>query len=344
MRLDPEMWPNVITAISALLIAISAAAWALQSYLRGRTEQQLRMQQQYLLERMARRDPDSIERLAPYLYSSDVSSSQALRDIRERLESLISFQERAVANAIEESIYRSSSIVAARVDEAIYNLQQSLAQPIHFGPAANDENGRPVAREIAHALLTPLARIEAISRLVSAKDKPSAKDMERIQSAVQICYAYLNAFRATGYSPSKEQSFSKAISDAADLYNEQSGKQIEVHVEAPDHIDGQPYFALACALPLIENAIDASKSGEKVLIQVKSDQVATVISVENPIFEPLDIDQVIVDGFTTKGSDARAHEGLGLGIARSLSASAGGKLSGENLPGKVRFYITIPAA
>lgn len=339
------MWPNIITAASALVLAISAAAWAFQAYLRARTEQQFRREQQYVFERMARRDPESLERLAPYIYSTETSSAQALKDIESRLDSIVSFQERALSGIVEEASYRSSSILSARLEDAISRFQHKLAVPVpEEPPVVSDQNGRPVAREIAHALLTPLARIEAITRLMGAKDGKTSRDVERLLSAVQICYAYLNAFRATGYSPTKEQRFSKAVADAADLYNEQLGTGVTVRVESPDHIDGQPYFALACALPLIENAIDASNEGDEVSIVVKSDAGSTIISVENPVDKPLDISRAVMDGFTTKDTDVRNHEGLGLGIARSLSASAGGKLSGKNLPGRVRFTITIPTA
>jgi hypothetical protein len=97
---------------------------------------------------------------------------------------------------------------------------------------------------------------------------------------------------------------------------------------------------------LIQNAVDASSSGQSVTVEASCDGANVTISIidegrgiapefESRVFEPF---------FSTKAEGESSGLGLGLAVTRGLAEAAGGSLRFENRPsGGTIFFVTLPS-
>ncbi|MBX9575836.1 MAG: HAMP domain-containing histidine kinase [Caulobacteraceae bacterium] len=283
---------------------------------------------------------------------SDSYNREILSEILRRLEASESFQERRLQASLRDFIGVISEAIDSRLSAQAGSLAASLAKieqiqkPDRPQIESRDQSSErlAVAREIAHALLTPLARIDAISR--KAKGTSGyARELESVGVAVRICFNYLNAFRNVSHSdtPSDQSApFTTALERAATIYVEQAAKDVKVRTVGTPSVTGiADYFVMASVLPLIENAIDASQAGDEVVIDVSEDPGHIFVDVTNNIYAKFPGKKAFELGYTTKSGHG-SHEGLGLGIVKSLVSSVGGEVSFETKAGKITFSVRLP--
>lgn len=284
---------------------------------------------------------------------SESHNREILTEILRRLEASESFQERRLQASLREFIGVISDSIDSRLSAQAGSLAASLAKieqiqnPGRPQIESRDQSSErlAVAREIAHALLTPLARIDAISR--KAKGTGGyARELESVGVAVRICFNYLNAFRNVSHSDALSDQtsapFTTALKRAATIYVEQAAKDVKIRTVGLPNITGiANYFVMASVLPLIENAIDASRTGDEVVIDVSEDISHIVVDVTNKIYAKFPGKKAFEIGYTTKKGSG-AHEGLGLGIVKSLVGSVGGEVSFETKTDKITFSVRLP--
>lgn len=268
----------------------------------------------------------------------------------------------AVHEAIQESSAKSRSELERLVEYTIERLGK-LTGPTAVIPASMpvtlSEQRQSLIREISHALFTPLSRIDAIATNVISTDPSdlTREKMEKAKSAVEICYAYLTAYRnvanvAGASSYWTPASLRSAITASAHVYCDNLNLHIDVNVDAPETVRSvSNIFMLAVLLPLIENGAEACREGDAILIAVRDSEEEVRAIVSNPIHDKFPGDEILKAGFTTKldsssarmGHNARPHEGLGLTIVQNLLASTAGARLRFNASGdRVDFMITIP--
>lgn len=354
---------SAVTAVSAAVGAIAVGLWAYTTTMRGRREIAMRRDQQYILERLMHRGSrEEIEALAPYLIENsrtDYAQQERLASLIDRLDEAVHVQSRSLDQAAESAAIRTGYQIdrqmRAAISEIVGQLKNDVFQqiiPQSSDPAAlllDGKNLSPVpvstAREISHALLTPLARVDAICRTLEHSPAAPAisEDLAKITSAIQVCFVYLNAFRATDYVPGGDlPDFKTALESAINVYKERRRKSAKIAITCEEGITiRRQYYVIACALPLIENAIESTISGLIEVSAMFSDNMVRII-VSNDCLKQIDTEKIFVNGYTTKTSGSKSHEGLGLGIARSLAIGGGGTLEAHQAGGRVFFILDMP--
>lgn len=201
-------------------------------------------------------------------------------------------------------------------------------------------------REIAHGLNTPLSQVEAaaISLTASLAGPRTSTDVEadlkslgRIKTSVEVCKAYIAAYREVGHvaGTTKDgisESLEFAVRAAVQIYGANDAR-----VDLPPSLQGYSNtFVLATLLPLIENAFDESSGPIQVQYSVEDDQ--HVIRVTNDSQKSAIHDEIYDSGFSTKPD----HQGLGLSSVKRLVATRGGSVSHRLSPGKITFTVLLP--
>lgn len=294
-----------------------------------------------------------------------ISVEIQLREINEKLERRDRFIERQLSSSVSELLSLVDSRMSMVIERTVYEIRHTISEtnflPRQLAAASapqkpsssltSSTQGRSTAREISHALLTPLARIQAASQLLdrNATDSATGERVRNIRAAVQVCYVYLNAFRATHFDLTengRRQKFSDAIRSAAEVYLASEGRHRRLSIDSPDQIDGvEEYYLLASALPLIENAVDATKKNQVITIRVVDLGSEVSLSVSNKFAGKIDLEKIFQDGFSTKIEDGAGakHEGLGLGIVQNLvGAIAGASVFASQNSNTVTFTVRMP--
>jgi signal transduction histidine kinase len=354
---------SAVTAVSAAFGAIAVGLWAYTTSVRGRREIAMRREQQYILERfMHRGSREEIEALAPYLIENsrtDYAQQKRLASLIDRLDEAVHVQSRSLDQAAESAAIRTGYQIDRQMRAAIAEIVGQLKNDVLQKVASESSDSQVLlldggnvprvpastAREISHALLTPLARVDAICRTLENNPISAsiADDLSKITSAIQVCFVYLNAFRATDYVPGGDlPDFKTALESATNVYKEKRRESAKISIICDDGLSiRRQYYVIACVLPLIENAIESTPRG---IIEIKVILIDNMIqiAISNECTDKIDTEKIFVNGYTTKSSGSKSHEGLGLGIARSLAIGGGGTLEAHQADGRLFFILDMP--
>lgn len=316
----------------------------------------------YVLRRMAEMEPNaSVEDSeGPEPISKKLLSE--VRNLSRRLDRMESFSERLYMTSqemasrnsyvINEALEQLTS-VSGRLSQDLSKAEARVTQPaIQAGrDIVITQRGLDISKEMAHALKTPLARINVLSDIMASEaaiDPDRARHLSGIKSAVQVCQYYLDAFRSllagTSIAGGDEAKFKTSLKNALLTYVSASSKEIGVLVDAPERIRALPtYYAIAVLLPLVENAVEASADGDLIEITItESDNLIEAV-IENSFHGKRPNNSIFKDGYTTKGGSG--NEGLGLGIVKNfLSGLPQSRLDFEIIgKSRVAFKVTMGA-
>ena len=178
-----------------------------------------------------------------------------------------------------------------------------------------------LARDINHALKTPLSRLDTTSALLESSILDKDEAAQRIKNATQLCYYYLDSFRSfsldlSPHSDSDNLDFRDSIKNAASLYISDSKKDLGIQVRVPEALTViADYYAIATLMPLIENAVEASPDLSDIEIEAEQIDNELRVSIRNTYVDPPPAD-FETRGITNKPNST--NEGLGIAIARSL--------------------------
>ncbi len=353
-------WVNAVYSppIGSMILgfATAVAASATFAFRNSRIDQKDYEYRKSLIDRvLTTTNPEEIPGILSYVFQSHTAppNYNAIEKLVNRLEQLLDLQERSVSSSnftpatlfdIKSTLNRTTQ--DANTEFSAYNTEARYRNMNSSTLYIHGENY--LANAISHALLTPLSRIDTIAKILNSnhESKEITSLLPDLKSALQICYTYLSAFRATSFKPSGFIAFSTAIQNAANVYVRESSKVIELSISSPDQLaSGNEYRLLAAALPLIENAVDASVDNDKIDIIVKEESDSVELTISNCVRSDFDISQLFMDGYSTKNDDMLlgAHTGLGLGISRNLvGAIPGGNVTCAIIDGCIVFTISIP--
>ena len=189
-------------------------------------------------------------------------------------------------------------------------------------------------KELFHSLMTPISQIEISADIIKERtdvaesDRVILESVEAISKGVKLLYSFLYAYRQiafAGYSSNSEDilTINEGIDSARIVYEKKFTKKVSFKKSnIPDGIKGlSNNFILAVLLPLLENAMYAVHEGEEIVIKYNNDENNLqdhVFIVQNPVHNPINVDDLYIDGFSSKQDNGTPHEGLGLKTVRTL--------------------------
>jgi signal transduction histidine kinase len=236
----------------------------------------------------------------------------------------------------------------ARVLDACFDeLEQAIERQRQFGADAS------------HELKTPLAAIRANVELLrgwGATD-PTATDatlasLDQASRRASHLVADLLELAKLDRKPSRSRTRTRLDEIVLQAVREATPLRPEVPIrvarleEAP--VDGDPLALQQLLLNLLDNALAVSPVGSEVRIALdRHDQHATVaITDSGPGIAPTDLTRIF-DRFYSKkiAEHSRRGAGLGLAIARAITAEHDGDLTAHNEPGGgATFKLVLPLA
>ncbi|ANU07672.1 sensor histidine kinase [Paraurantiacibacter namhicola] len=212
----------------------------------------------------------------------------------------------------------------ARLSAKLYELLDQPSQ--NTARSLNDRDTheqvqKDLARDINHALKTPLSRLDTASALLEANVLDPLEASQRINNATQLCYYYLNSFRSLSvdYSPGSDTDhldFNESVRKAIRIYTSDSGKDLGLQLNVPVSVSAvADYYAIATLMPLIENAVEASPDGGEIKVTGKEVDGELRIEISNHFNE------TPPRNFEDRGVSSKPHksnEGLGIAIVRAF--------------------------
>ena len=218
------------------------------------------------------------------------------------------------------------------LQEMIQNFSQILIKPesSNSSPISDHKILQSYIREIYHSLMTPLAQIDVswstVNGSISSNEEIVKKQLEYIKDGVELIKSILYAYRQVAFYSFHESTddiflIENGIKSAISIYKREYNKMdVEITYDnLPDRIKGYSNnYILAMFLPLLENAIYASKTNQKVEIRYSSDNDYHYLKIINPLNSQLDIKDLEKKGFSTKEENGKKHDGVGLSVVRNL--------------------------
>lgn len=177
-----------------------------------------------------------------------------------------------------------------------------------------------LVRELSHFMATPLATIDASIKnlLATVKTKNEDKLLEnasRITSAVSICTGILSTYReifAQGNAVNGGNLITM-INSSFEVFNAKEGKKLKLQLHVKEKYDGiSNYYVLSTVLPILSNAVTASRPDTTVEVKEKNG----IVSISNTYEGNIDINNFDTDGYSSK----EGHRGMGLFTVRHLLA------------------------
>lgn len=178
-----------------------------------------------------------------------------------------------------------------------------------------------MVRELSHFLATPLATIEASCKALQdipykGKDQTKVIDIfDRILASVKMCNGIIGTYKEifVGGQMEDSQNLSDLIRSSFDLYQKRDGKQLRLNIKMGNHYAGfSNYYLLSILLPLLSNAVTASK--DKSTVEVS--ESGGVFRISNTYKENVDLANFEIDGYSSKPD----HRGMGLYTVRHFLA------------------------
>lgn len=325
---------NITTEIIRLL---GPVVWGLPALYLFFIYQRRRDQDRYEFERMIKRE--ELERQEYLGHKMSREYDKEIRYSPKFQEELIYRLDRLENRISSKNVLPPNIELSTRLDSILDAVTQSQSE--------TSDAPVQLIRELSHSLNTPLSQIE-VSASVALSTLDNRTELEKsihsISDSVQVCKAFLGAFRELVISaPSavwNPNSIEDAIKSAAKIYASSQKKEFTYKFELPAAIDGYSNnYISSLILPILENAIESGKKGTQITIEYSNKEEVDYITVTNePESEPGG-NEIYEQGFTTK----KDHEGTGLtSVKHLLSAIRGANLEHKFESRLATFKISIP--
>lgn len=287
----------------------------------------------------------SLENLSEKISSNNASLNyqfnkmlKSIEDIRNIYMDQIMMLQKNSNNGRSENI---PSTFIDKIEKDIRDIKSTILQASNN--SQGEINNQTIIRELYHFLATPLASIETNCILINSKIAPTVKNKEVsdylniINTSVNICKGVLNTYREIELLPSNISNYklSELISSSFEVYRQKENKNVSIDIQLTDsYNDLNHYYLMSTLLPLLENAVVASK--EKTTIQIE--ETGNTILISNSYSGNIEIENLKKNGFSTK----EGHVGTGLFIVRHLlSARKLGELQCYKKDSRIIFEIPI---
>lgn len=316
---------------------IGPLLWALPVLLAYFWYQNRRDRERFEMERYLKREELEREEYLKHKLSRDIERDD--RYTPKLQEELFYRLDRLEKRLSKASIDAYDTELSSRLDSILNAVSQSKELP-----EGTPEN---IVRELSHSLNTPLSQIE-VAASIAITSKEQGEDIEKsirsIIDSVQVCKAFLGAFRELVVSGSaavwNPSSISDTVNSAGQIYIASQNKPITLKIKLPSNVDGYSNnYVTSLILPLLENAVESSK--EHTIIEVAFSDIdnRNIVRIIN---EPEALpggNEIYAQGYTTK----KDHEGTGLtSVKHLLSAYQGASLEHSHDSKMVTFTISLP--
>jgi len=220
---------------------------------------------------------------------------------------------------------------------------------------------RTLAGKLAHEIRTPLTIVRSSLENLESEAGVSPTARVYLDRARQGSERLNGILIAMGAATRVEEAISNAervrfdlvpvVQAAADSYRI-AFPQRAFATEAPDEpieIDGAPDLIVQMLDKLVDNAVDFSPVGGKIVLRVRLEPEAAVVEVDNPgpPLSPSIRDRLFESLWQSRKGDAddnRPHFGLGLYIVRLIAEFHNGKAEANSLPDDTGARFTVHLA
>jgi signal transduction histidine kinase len=243
----------------------------------------------------------------------------------------------------------------AQVGEALHGMAGSLGQALQASAAAERER-RFLVTAIAHDLRTPLftlrGSLEALERGIGdgrylglAQDRAAHLD-----GLVSDLFRFSRLDYARESAPFDEldaAALAQRAAAALEPLAAEQGRAIDVAAGPALPVRGDEEALLRVLTNLLDNAIRHGRTRVTLSTWRENGTVGIDVADDGPGFAEHDLAHVFEPLFRADParSDAGAHSGLGLAIARRLARAHGGDVRAANDPaGGARLTVELPAA
>lgn len=217
---------------------------------------------------------------------------------------------------------------------------------------------RTLAGKLAHELRTPLTIVRSsLDNLESeAGSSPAARSYlararegsDRLAAILQAMGAASRVEAAIATAERQRFDLRQLVADAGAAYRT-AFAQRSFDCELPDAplpMDGSPDLVMQLLDKLVDNAVDFSAEGSRIVLRAATDGDLLRIDVENegPPLPDTARERLFESLWQSRsGDDRRPHFGLGLYIVRLIAEFHGGRAAADNLPGArgARFSVWL---
>jgi len=249
------------------------------------------------------------------------------------------------------------ALLALRMRRALDRAARAAAAARQEAVAAVRERNRELVAlsgAIAHELKNPLASIQGLAVLLARRFPEGGREAEQagvllgeVRRMGAILEEFLNFSRPVHGLSLRTVNPSAVLAEAAALHEgvaAERGVHLDVRPASTPALTADPRKLKQVLVNLIQNALDASPPGGRVVLRVGPADTGVgarfTVEDEGPGLAADVRGRLFTPGATTKA----AGSGLGLVVARAIAEQHGGALALEERPqGGVRAVCTLPA-
>ena len=257
-----------------------------------------------------------------------------LENITERVQTIIK-KELSRINKAKDYDYSSINSINENIEQLKKILNKQSFETDNKQNTIGIENSsfqQQFIKELFHCLMTPISQVDASLSIIKTKIPQTDEILERsvksIKAGIELTKSVLFAYRQVAFYTYNNKSedaltIKDGIFSAELLYQSHNKKDIIFEDKnIPESIQGfSNYFILAALLPLLENAIYATNSEQQIKIEYIATEQDNIFKISNPINNPINIDDLYKDGFSSKKETGKQRKGTGLSIVRNLIAN-----------------------
>ena len=240
------------------------------------------------------------------------------------------------------------------VDELCENLNRMLDRIESLM-----QRTRRVTDDIAHDMRKPISRMRSRIEVALMTPRDAEAYREVLERTIEETDEILTVFNAlltiattesgTPRDHFEEVDLAEIVQSAAEIYEpafEDAGLSLEVAVDGPAELSGNPHLITQALANLLDNAIKYARGSGAVAVRtVVTDKIARLIVADRGRGIPEDFRDRALDRFTRLDeSRTTTGSGLGLSLVRAVAQLHGGSVElGDNRPGlKVTMSFPLP--
>lgn len=196
-------------------------------------------------------------------------------------------------------------------------------------------------RELFHSFLTPMNTINRATKLIKITEDTNTyievirENIPIILNSVALVNSLLYAYKSVAmldFATSSKIDVKCMANDIIQSLNDSNSKFVKLRIIG-DQFVFKGYsndIIIALLLPLLQNAFEAAIQQDEICIEESIQGEKHLLRISNPYYESLKVNDLMMDGFSTKHEADPSHTGLGLSTVRHISKEIG-----------IEFKITI---
>ena len=265
---------------------------------------------------------------------------------------LVAMIDQTINDNNQTLLFRQMLIIGSAALIILVVVSVFIARRIVRPLEENDKRQKRFVSDAGHELKTPIAVISANSELLKREIGQSEwldnidYENERMSDLVKQLLALSKA--ENGDLPKETVDFSKLVDGEVLPFETlafEKGKKIESDTEAALFVDGNPNQLRQLVSILLDNALSHGTT-DTIGLSLRREKHHAALSVSNGAGE-MNTEQLshLFERFYRRDearSEADAHYGLGLPIAKAVAEAHGGQIKAEYKNGNAVFTVTLP--